>query len=152
MATTATATGRARSGSGIRPAEFRSALERTLALADADERIGPRIVAAGPRLRFVFTDCGMALNLGSDERGGAHIDWSFADDPGWTPRLELAMTSEVANRYLQGRESLAIAIARGQVRVRGGSRAALAYLPAARLLREPYRQVIEAEFPGLLAG
>ena len=59
------------------------------------------------------------------------------------------MSAEVANRYLQGRESLAIAIARGQVRCRGGSRAALPYLPAARLICEPYRRVVEAEFPDL---
>ena len=48
------------------------------------------------------------------------------------------MTAEVANRYLQGRESLAIAIARGQVGCRGVADALL-YLPAARLICEPYR-------------
>ena len=62
------------------------------------------------------------------------------------------MNADVANRYLQGRESLAIAIARGQVRlprrVAGG-----APLPAgARLICEPYRRVIEAEYPDLVAA
>ena len=42
----------------------------------------------------------------------ATSSWSFADDPGWSPKLVLRMTCAVANRYLHGRESLAIAIAR----------------------------------------
>ena len=59
------------------------------------------------------------------------------------------MPAEVANRYLQGRESLAIAIAHGQVSCKGDSRVALLYLPATRLLCEPYRRVVETEFPAL---
>jgi hypothetical protein len=62
------------------------------------------------------------------------------------------MNSEVANRYLQGRESLAIAIARGEVRCEGESSAALLYLPATRLIAEPYRRVVEAEYPRLAAA
>ena len=61
----------------------------------------------------------------------------------------LRMTCGVGNRYLQGRESLAIAIARGQVDYRGESRAAMLYLPAARLFCEPYRQVIQSWYPEL---
>ncbi len=153
MAITATATETAQGPpAAIRPAEFRAALERALAAAQADERIGPRIVAADPRLRFVFTDCGLVLDLAAAEDGSGTLSWSFGGEPERTPRLVLEMSSEVANRYLQGRESLAIAIARGQVRVRGGSRAALLYLPAARLVCEPYRRVIESEFPDLVSG
>ena len=62
------------------------------------------------------------------------------------------MPAAVANRYLQGRESLAIAIARGEVSCKGEPRTALLYLPAARLLGEPYRRVVEAEFPALVAA
>jgi hypothetical protein len=134
----------------VRSADFRAALDRALSDADADERIGPLIGATRLRMRFEFTDVGLALNVAATE-GGGNLRWSFGDDPGWTPKLELAMDSDIANRYLQGRESLAIAIARGQVRVRGDSRTALLYLPAARLLREPYRKAIEANYPSLAA-
>ena len=78
-----------------------------------------------------------------------NLSWSFSDDPGWSPKLVLRMTCGVGNRYLQGRESLAIAIARGQVRHRGEPRAAMLYLPAARLFCEPYRQVIQSRYPEL---
>ncbi len=59
------------------------------------------------------------------------------------------MSCDVANRYLQGRESLPIAIARGEVRCRGESRAAILYLPAAHLIFEPYREVVALQYPEL---
>jgi hypothetical protein len=150
----ATAT-RARQAQGSnatpRAAELVRALERTLAEADADDRVGPAIAATHLRLRIELTDLDLALNIASDE-GDHNLSWSFDDDPGWTPKLVLRMPAAVANRYLQGRESLAIAIARGEVRCRGESRAALLYLPAARLLAEPYRRVVEDEFPALVTA
>lgn len=132
------------------PHDLRAALERTLAEIDGDERLGPLLGATGLRMRFEFTDLDMALNVAAGQ-GGANLTWSFDEDPGWVPKLTLRMTSEVANRYLQGRESLAIAIARGQVRCRADSRTALHYLPAARLIIEPYRRVVEADYPALAA-
>jgi hypothetical protein len=130
--------------------QLRAALERTLGEVDADERIGPLIGATRLRMRFEFTDLDMALNVAATE-GEHNVTWSFADDPGWSPKLTLRMTSDTANRYLQGRESLAIGIARGQVSCRGDSRTALLYLPAARLICKPYRRVVETEYPALAA-
>jgi hypothetical protein len=134
----------------LRREQIRAALERALGEVDADDRIGPLIGATKLRMRFEFTDLGMVLNVAAAE-GGHNLAWSFADDPGWPSKLTLIMTSEVANRYLQGRESLAIAIARGQVSFQGDSRTALLYLPAARLIAEPYRRVVETEYPALAA-
>ncbi len=62
------------------------------------------------------------------------------------------MDSEAANRYLQGRESLAIGIARARVRCRGESRAALALPAGGALIGDRYRSVIEADFPALAAA
>jgi hypothetical protein len=141
----------ARARRAIRADEFRAALDQALRSADADERIGPAICATRLRIRYEFTDAGLALNVAA--AGGAHnLSWSFGEDPGWRPELELAMDAEVANRYLQGAESLAIAIARGQIRLRGDSRTALRYLPAMRLLCDPYRRAVETDFPSLAVG
>jgi hypothetical protein len=127
--------------------EFRAALERALTEAGADERLGPAICATKLRMRFEFTDLGLSLSVATSEDDQT-LEWSF-DRVRWEPKLVLAMTSEVANRYLLGRESLAIAIARGEVRVRGESRTALLYLPATRLISEPYRRVVQSAFPVL---
>ena len=130
--------------------QLRAALDSTLTAVDADERLGPLIGATRLRMRLEFTDLDMALNVAAAD-GGRNLVWSFDHDPGWPPKLTLRMSSDVANRYLQGRESLAIGIARGQVRCRGDSRTALLYLPAARLIAEPYRRVVESEYPALAA-
>jgi hypothetical protein len=130
--------------------QIRAALDQALREADADDRLGPLIGATGLRMRIELTDLGMAVNVAAAD-AGRNLTWSFADDPGWSPKLTLLMTSDVANRYLLGRESLAIGIAHGQVRCRADSRTALVYLPAARLIGESYRRVVEAEYPALAA-
>jgi hypothetical protein len=133
----------------VRADEFRAALEEALELADSDERIGPLIAATKLRMRFRFPDSGQQLNIAAGEGEGHNLRWSFGEVD-WTPRLELTMDSAVANRFLQGRESLAIAIARGRARYRGGSHSALLALPATRLLCEPYREVVREGFPALV--
>jgi hypothetical protein len=148
-ATRSKPTRRAAAGPGA--AVLAAALERTLAEVDADERTGPLLRATRLRLRLELTDPALTLNIAAAD-GEGNLAWSFEDDPGWSPKLVLRMTAEVANRYLQGRESLPIAIAHGQVSCEGDARTALLYLPAARLLCEPYRTVIEADFPELVAS
>ena len=118
--------------------------------ATADERVGPALCARRMRMRFEFTDLGLALNVATSDADQT-LDWSFGDVD-WEPKLILEMSSEVANRYLLGRENLAIAIARGRVKVRGDSRIALLYVPATRLISEPYRRVVTSGFPVLAAA
>jgi hypothetical protein len=128
--------------------EFRAALEQALELADSDEKIGPLLAATEVRMRFEFPDTGLQLNIAAGQADGHNLRWSFGEVD-WPPKLELTMESAVANRFLQGRESLAIAIARGRARYRGESHSAVLGLPATRLLCEPYREVIREGFPAL---
>lgn len=130
-------------------AEFRDLLEKALAEVDADERSGALLRAAGLRVRFSFPDLGMVLNVAASDDPGHHLRWSFSDGQEWSPKLELEMDSDVANGYLQGRESLAIAMARRRVRCSGESLVALLYVPAIRLICEPYRRIVKAEYPHL---
>ena len=142
-----------RADAGIPPvrsrAEFRGLLEKALEQVDADERAGSLLRAAGVRIRFHFPDLDMVLNVAATEEAGHHVRWAFADGPHWKPKLEFEMDSDVANAYLQGRESLAIAIARRQVRCKGESRIALLYVPAIRLLCDPYRRIVTSDYPHL---
>jgi hypothetical protein len=142
-----------RSGTtGVRlsQAEFRGLLDEVLTDVDADDRAGPVLKATGLRMRFVFPDLAMVLRVAASERAGRHLEWWFDEDSSWQAKLELEMDSEVANGYLQGKESLPIAIARGKVRCKGEGGIALIYLPAVRLLVEPYRKVITSEHPSLV--
>ena len=131
----------------VRAGDFRAALELALAAADEDERLGPRLRASEIRVRLEFPDCGVVLNLWAE--GHRALRWAFSDEVGWRPDLELTMDSSLANRFLQGRESLAVALARGQARLRGSARAALRWLPVSRLLGETYRRIVGERFPSL---
>ena len=108
--------------------------------------------AAGVRIRMELRDLGLVVNLAPSEEEGRHLVWTFDERTSREARLRISMDSETANAYLQGRESLAIAIARGRVRCEGDARAALLYVPALRLLVDPYRTLLSERFPDLLAS
>jgi hypothetical protein len=129
--------------------EFRALLEEVLSELDGDQKAGPLLRAAGLRLRFEFPDIGLVLNAAASEDTDHHLRWAFSDGVPWEPRLTLSMNSEVANAYLQGEESLAIAIARRRVRLSGEQGYALVYVPALRLVVERYRQLVRAQYPHL---
>ncbi len=124
-------------------------LQRLLAAADSDERIGPLLRAARMRARFEFTDRDLYLNVASASGDDHCVEWSFARQPPWDAKVVLRMDSCAANRWLQGRESLPIAIARGRVRCTGETRSTLFFIPVAKLLTEPYRRLVETEYEHL---
>jgi hypothetical protein len=138
---------RSRSGSAT---EFRELLDEALSELDGDEKAGPLLRAAGLRMRFDFPDLGLVLNVAASEEPGHHLRWEFSDAVDWEPRLNLSMDSQIANAYLQGKESLGIAIARGRIRYDGDSRCALLYVPALRRVVGPYRRLVRREYPHLL--
>ena len=61
----------------------------------------------------------------------------------------MTMSSETANRYFQGRENVAIAIARRRIKAGGDVKAALAILPITKPLFEHYRKMIASDYPHL---
>jgi hypothetical protein len=61
------------------------------------------------------------------------------------------MSSEVANRYFQGKENVAIAIARRRIKAGGDVKAALAIIPITKPLFSRYREMITSDYPHLAA-
>ena len=98
---------------------IRALLDQALSELDADDKSGPLLRAAGLRIRLEFPDLDLVLNVAASEEPAHHLRWSFSDAVDWEPKLSLRMDSRIANAYLQGKESLAIAIARGRVRFSG---------------------------------
>jgi hypothetical protein len=149
------AVGAAAAEKGVRPAsvpaaEFRHVLTDLLAEVEKDSELGSRLRSAHISCRYVFTDLDLTLDIASSDDGESSIRWSFGEEDGWEPAVTLEMTSEVANRYLQGRENLAIALARRRIRCTCEARAALSLLPINRELSACYRQVLERGYPHLL--
>src|SRR5919108_4810819 len=138
-----------RSAPQVSAAEFRELLDQALSELDADAKAGSLLRATGLRVRFRFPDLGLVLNVAPTEEGAHHLRWTFSNRTGWDPKLELVMDSAAANAYLQGQESLAIAIARGRVRCTGETRSALLYVPSLQLLVDAYRRLVRRQHPRL---
>ena len=62
----------------------------------------------------------------------------------------MTMDSEVANRYFQGKENIAIAMARRRIKSTGNTKKALALIPVTKPVFEQYRSMIEADYPHLV--
>jgi hypothetical protein len=111
---------------------------------------GPRIGSTRVAQRFVFTDLDFALDISPSERGDHAVRWDFSDHAESKPVLTMEMDSGVANRYLQGKENLAIALARGRIRIfHVEARAALSLLPTNRELIARYSEIVERDYPHL---
>ena len=143
---------RTRSARSLSTAEFRDLLDQALSEVDADARAGSLLRATGLRVRFRFPDLGLVLHVEPSEEGTHHLRWTFSNQVEWDPKLELVMDSAAANAYLQGQESLAIAIARGRARFTGETRSALLYVPSLQLLVDAYRHLVRRQYPRLALG
>ena len=63
----------------------------------------------------------------------------------------MTMSSQTANRYFQGKENVAVAIARRRIKTGGDVKAALSLIPITKPVYAQYRDLVEAEYPHLKA-
>ena len=63
----------------------------------------------------------------------------------------MTMSSETANKYFQGKENVAIAIARRRIKTGGDVKAALSLIPITKPVYARYRGMLEDEYPHLVA-
>ena len=129
--------------------EFREVMDRTFTLMSEDPEMGPKLREADTPQRFEFTDLDLVVNIRAGEAGEANLAWEWTDEIGWEPRVKMTMSSETANRYFQGKENVAIAIARRRIKAGGDVKAALAIIPLTKPLFARYREMIAADYPHL---
>jgi hypothetical protein len=134
------------------PKEFREVMDRIFTMMSEDPEMGPKLRDADVPQRFEFEDVDLVVNIRAaraDEEGNLHWEWS--DDVDWDPRVKMNMSSETANKYFQGKENIAMAIARRRIKTGGDVKASLALIPITKPIYERYRAVVEAEYPHLKA-
>jgi hypothetical protein len=132
------------------PKEFREVMERIFGLMDEDPDMGPRLRDADVPQRFEFEDLDLVVNIRAarpDE--GRNLVWEWTDDVEWESKVRMTMSSETANRYFQGKENVAMAIARRRIKAGGDVKAALALMPITKPVFAHYRALVEAEYPHL---
>jgi hypothetical protein len=129
--------------------EFREVMDRTFALMSEDPDMGPKLRDADTPQRFEFTDLDLVVNVRAGGPGEPNLAWEWSDDIDWDPRVKMTMTSETANKYFQGKENIAIAIARRRIKAGGDVKAALAIIPITKPLYARYRDMVAADYPHL---
>jgi hypothetical protein len=116
-----------------------------------DAEMGPKLRDADTPQRFEFDDLDLVVNIcAADGADGANLHWEWTDDVPWTPKVQMKMSSEVANKYFQGRENVAIAIARRRIKASGDVKAALQLIPITKPVFERYREMVERDYPHLV--
>ena len=137
--------------SGFKSAdEFREVLDRTFELMSSDPDMGPKLRDADTPQRFEFTDVDLVVNIRAARDGeDGNLHWEWSDDVDWEPRVKMAMSTETCNKYFQGKENVAMAIARRRIKTGGDVKAALSLIPITKPIYERYRELLADEYPHL---
>ena len=131
--------------------EFREVMNRAFGLMSTDPEMGPKLRDARVPQRFVFPDQDAVVNITYGEEGGEHnLRWEWSDDVDWEPKVVMMMSSEVANRYFQGKENVPLALARRRIKSSGDIKSALKLIPITKPVFALYREMLEREYPHLL--
>jgi hypothetical protein len=134
------------------PKEFREVMDRTFELMNSDPEMGPKLRDADVPQRFEFPDFDMVMNIRAARPGEeGNLYWEWTDDVDWKPKVHMTMSSETANKYFQGKENVAMAIARRRIKTGGDVKAALSLIPITKPVYERYRAMVEADYPHLVA-
>lgn len=129
--------------------EFREVMDRTFTIMSEDPEMGPQLREADTPQRFEFTDLDLVVNIRAGRSEATNLEWEWSDEVEWEPKVKMTMSSETANRYFQGKENVAIAIARRRIKAGGDVKAALAIIPITKPLFARYRELIAADYPHL---
>jgi hypothetical protein len=130
--------------------EFREVMDKVFTMMSTDPEMGPQLRDAETPQRFEFPDLDMVVNITYAEGGDdENLRWEWTDDVDWEPEVKMIMDSDVANRYFQGRENVAMAIARRRIKTSGNVKKALALIPITKPVFARYRELVESEYPHL---
>lgn len=133
------------------PEEFVEIMDRVFTMMSEDPDIGPKLRDADTPQRFEFTDFDLVVNVRAGDSGEDNLVWMWSDDIAWEPKVRMSMSSETANRYFQGKENVAMAIARRRIKPGGDVKAALALIPITKPIYARFRSYLDDEHPHLLA-
>ena len=131
--------------------EFREVIDQVFQMMSDDPEMGPALRDADVPQRFEFDDLDLVVNIRAGDDGEENLYWEWTDDVDWEPKVRMKMSSETANKYFQGKENVAVAIARRRIKTGGDVKAALSLIPITKPVYARYRDLVEREYPHLKA-
>jgi hypothetical protein len=133
------------------PREFQDVIDRVFAMMDEDPSMGPQLRDADVPQRFEFEDVDLVVNIRAARAGEeGNLHWEWTDDVDWDPKVRMTMSAETANKYFQGKENIALALARRRIKSGGDVKAALSLMPITKPVFARYRAMLEEEYPHLV--
>ncbi len=131
--------------------EFKEVMDVAFGLMSSDPDMGPKLHEADTPQRFEFPDVDMVATIRSmpKPKDGEYLEWSWDPEIDWDIEVEMKMDSDVANRYFQGKENVAMAIARRRIRTGGNVKKALAILPITKPVFAQYSAMLAEKYPHL---
>jgi hypothetical protein len=130
--------------------EFREVMDKVFGLMSEDPDMGPKLRDADVPQRFEFSDLDLVVNIRAAREGEeGNLHWQWREDVDWEPKVRMTMSSETANKYFQGKENVAMAIARRRIKTGGDVKAALSLIPITKPVYDRYRELVAAEYPHL---
>jgi hypothetical protein len=131
--------------------EFRTVIDKVFSMMSEDPDMGPKLRDADVPQRFEFTDVDLVVNIRAAREGeDGNLYWEWTDDVDWDPKVKMTMSSETANKYFQGKENVAVALARRRIKSGGDVKAALSLIPITKPIYARYREFLENEYPHLV--
>lgn len=126
-------------------------MDRLFQMMSEDPQMGPKLRDADVPQRFEFDDLDLVMNIRACKPGEhENLHWEWSDDVDWKPRVQMRMSSEVANRYFQGKENIPLAIARRRIKTGGDIKASLALIPITKPVYARYRAMVTEQYPHLV--
>ena len=131
--------------------EFRECMDAVFSMMDEDPAMGPQLRDADVPQRFEFDDLDLVVNIRAarPEEDGCLV-WAWTDEVDWTAKVQMTMSSETANKYFQGKENVAVAIARRRIKSGGDVKSALKLIPITKPVYAQYRAYLSEHHPELL--
>jgi hypothetical protein len=128
--------------------EFKRVFEHIFVLMNEHPEVGRTLRDAQAPHRFQITDFGLEFNVAAaapeEEAAGRYLRWCWGP-PDWEPMIGLQMTGDVANRFFQGKENIAIAVALGRVKLKGPLSRILELAPVTRPIYPVYREWLKSQ-------
>jgi hypothetical protein len=139
-------------GEGFRSAdECREVIDRAFDLMSRDPVMGPKLRDADTPQRWEFPDLHLVVNVtAAEEDARENLRWEWSDDVAWEAEVVMTMDSAIANRYFQGKENIAMSVARRRIKTSGNVKKALALVPVTKPVFPLYRAMLESDYPHLV--
>jgi hypothetical protein len=126
-------------------------MDKLFTMMSEDPEMGPALRDADVPQRFEFDDLDMVMNVRARKQGEeANLHWEWTDEVDWEPRVKMKMSSEIANKYFQGKENVPLAIARRRIKTGGDIKASLALIPITKPIYGRYREMVAEQYPHLV--